>query len=287
MKYILFLLISLSFLIGNTQNNSLNGVWQGLIFKDGLADANAAIFYASFEIQNGNLVGKTREETFKTDNFAIQKIQGKALPNAISFQQKVIELKNSSSSSTWCAIDATLTYNDSTGYLSGNYTSHTCRNTTGRIVLYRSDVPFASDKKQSLTHSWHDIFLEDLKAGRKAPEIRNLERKNFKFQTIYFDHDKTEIKPEYFAYLNKMIQVVNGHSDLRIKVTGNTDAVGTDAYNEDLSARRAKAIRDYFVRNGLSEKRLEIDFKGEKNPVGNNNTTEGKRKNRRVEFEFI
>ena len=74
---------------------------------------------------------------------------------------------------------------------------------------------------------------------------------------------------------------------MRVKVTGHTDADGSDAYNDELSKRRAKAIVDYFEAHGLSEDRLEFDFKGEHEPVDSNNTSSGKQRNRRVDFKFI
>lgn len=84
-----------------------------------------------------------------------------------------------------------------------------------------------------------------------------------------------------------MIQIVKGHSDLRVQVTGHTDAEGTNGYNDILSKKRAEAIIKYFVDNGLSEDRLKFDFKGENNPAATNDTAEGRQKNRRVDFEFI
>ena len=84
-----------------------------------------------------------------------------------------------------------------------------------------------------------------------------------------------------------MARVVNGHSDLRIKIIGHTDADGSDIYNIDLSARRAKAIQEYFLKCGLESFKLVIDFKGEKMPIDNNQTSEGKQHNRRVDFQFI
>jgi outer membrane protein OmpA-like peptidoglycan-associated protein len=84
-----------------------------------------------------------------------------------------------------------------------------------------------------------------------------------------------------------MTRVVDGHTDLRIKVTGHTDNVGSDAYNIDLSKRRAQSLIDFFVAHGLSKDRIEIDFKGESDPIDNNSTPEGKQHNRRVDFVFI
>jgi outer membrane protein OmpA-like peptidoglycan-associated protein len=84
-----------------------------------------------------------------------------------------------------------------------------------------------------------------------------------------------------------MARVVDGHSDLRIKVTGHTDGDGSDEYNINLSKRRAEAIVNYFASLGLSKDRIVIDFKGEKEPIDRNDTPEGKQHNRRVDFSFI
>ena len=106
-------------------------------------------------------------------------------------------------------------------------------------------------------------------------------------KNIYYDFDKADIRPEYEAFLKRIVYVINSHSDLRVRVTGKTDADGSDAYNDGLSERRAQAIIDFFVKAGLRRDRIVIDFKGEKNPVSDNKSAEGKQLNRRVDFEFI
>ena len=83
------------------------------------------------------------------------------------------------------------------------------------------------------------------------------------------------------------MRVIEGHTDLRIKVTGNTDADGSDVYNLELSKKRAEALINFFVSKGLSRDRIEIEFKGESNPIDTNTTPEGKQRNRRVDFSFI
>lgn len=157
----------------------------------------------------------------------------------------------------------------------------------GKVVLYRVEGSFPGETENPESHHWFDVLAKDLKKGLNAPEIRKKERDNFVFQPIYFDYDKSEIKPEFHEFLNKLIHVVEGHSDLRVKVTGHTDSDGSDAYNDGLSQRRAQAIIDFFVARGLSADRLEFDFKGEKAPADTNSTPEGRQRNRRVDFQFI
>lgn len=281
-----FLLVTLFFSFQLLAQPVLKGVWQGVLLKDGEKETESTIIFLELEVNGKTLSGKTREEYYKTDYYSIQKVKGTVEGTKISVNQSMVE-KKKISRQTICSVDMNLTYTDSTGYLSGTYISSTCRGNSGKVILYRSTVKFGTGDQPLATHYWRDRFLTDLKKGRKAPEIQEMERKNFQFQPIYFDHDKAEIKPEFYAYLSRMARVVNGHSDLRIRITGHTDADGSDIYNVDLSARRAKAIQDYFIQCGLEPFKVIIDFKGEKMPVDNNQTPEGKQRNRRVDFEFI
>ncbi len=266
---------------------NFNGVWQGLLIRDGQKQEQATLFYTSFIVNSGSLTGKTRDETYNTDFYAVKQIKGSQKNNELTINQTVIEKKKNAPNTTWCKIESTLTYNDSTGYLEGRFKSTDCKNFSGKIILYRSKATFSANDKLMLTHNWRDAFISDLKKGYNAPEIREKERKNFDFQPIYFDYDKAEIRKEYFPFLDKMIRVVDGHSDIRIKVTGHTDADGSEEYNVELSKKRAEALINYFVSHGLSKDRIEIDFKGEKNPIDSNDTPEGKQHNRRVDFAFI
>ncbi len=283
----LITIISIIFSSHLISQTNLKGNWQGVLLRDGQKNAESEIFYLSIELNGNSISGKSREEFYKSTNYIIQKTKGSVDQNQLKIAQYIVEKKKISSKITVCSIDLNLHYVDSTGYLEGTFISNSCRGNTGKIILYRSTVAFSEGEQVLIDHSWRDRFLIDLSKGRKAPEIQELERKNFQFQPIYFDHDKAEIKPEFHNYLARMARVVNGHSDLRIKIIGHTDADGSDIYNIDLSARRAKAIQEYFLKCGLETFKLVIDFKGEKMPIDNNQTPEGKQHNRRVDFLFI
>jgi outer membrane protein OmpA-like peptidoglycan-associated protein len=286
MKFI-FLFFTILFTQGLLAQNSILGSWKGVMYPDGSNEKEAILFYLDLVGSGDQISGKTRNEIYMTDLYSVKKIKGEFDKNKVSFKEFVVESKKSSSKVTWCSSDFKGEYNDSTGYLSGTFLSSTCRRMSGKFVLYRSKDKFPEKEETEYGHAWRDDLIKSLKLGQNAPEIRELERKNFVFQPIYFDHDKAEIKIEYQVYLKEMIRVVNGHSDLRIQITGHTDAVGPDSYNILLSERRAKSIEVFFKGNGLELKKLVIDFKGEKEPVDNNETSEGKQKNRRVDFKFI
>lgn len=285
MRYLLTIYLTLFFV--PLYFGQLSGVWQGIMIKDGSINDQSTLVFAHFEISDGNVSGNTRNEMYDTDLFAVKKIRGTSIQNKLSFSEFVIEKKKNNSKINWCNISADLIYDDSTGYLTGRYTSSDCKRNNGKIILYRFKGEFPKDEESALSQVWYTRFLIDLKKGYNAPEIREKERKSFVFQPIYFDYDKDELKSEYFSFLIKMVRVVDGHSDLRIKVTGHTDSDGSDSYNEDLSRRRAEALINFFVSQGLSIDRIVLDFKGEKEPVDTNSTPEGKQKNRRVDFSFI
>jgi OOP family OmpA-OmpF porin len=263
-----------------------SGQWQGIYLKNDSIWQNGQPIYFDFEIINNLLDGKCRTEKYNTNDFQVFKLGGK-LENkkTLTINQKSI-FKESSKSNGSCFLSFKMEYNFTTGYLEGTYESK-CPEEKGKIILYKSKFDF-NDKPEPLqAHSWFDRFANDLKEGLSSPEQRLVELRNFKFDPIYFDYDKYEIKGEYQDYLRKMIKMVKSHSDLRIKITGHTDADGSDKYNEKLSQNRAKALIRFFEENGLEKSRVVIDFKGEKQPVDSNKTPEGKQKNRRVDFAFI
>ena len=263
-----------------------SGQWQGIIVTSESSWENGSPIYFDFEIINNLVDGKCRVETYSKEQFQISKLGGKLdSTRYLKIFQKTV-LKESSKSSNPCLLTINLEYNFTTGYLEGTYDSK-CPDVKGKIILYKSKFDF-NDKPEPLqAHSWFDRFVNDLKDGLSSPEQRLVELRNFKFDPIYFDYDKFEIKVEYYEYLRKMIKMVKSHSDLRIKITGHTDADGSDKYNEKLSKNRAKALIRFFEENGLEKSRIVIDFKGEKQPVESNKTPEGKQRNRRVDFTFI
>lgn len=273
--------------VSSSFSQNLEGYWRGALIPNGMTIEKGSILQLDISINQTEVEGISRDELYGTETFALKNIKGTFSENKITFKQTVITKKTSPSKTNWCKMDAELTYNSKTGYLEGTYKSNDCRNVAGKIILYKTDIKPSREEKPSESHVWYDILIRDLKKGLSAPEIRKIERDNFVFKPIYFDYDKAEILPEFNDFLNSIIRIVEGHSDLRVKVVGHTDADGSDAYNDELSKRRAEAIIGFFVARGLSRDRIEIDFKGEKNPVGNNSTPEGKQKNRRVDFSFI
>lgn len=284
----LFFVISILFtpILGYSQ--SISGLWKGSYYSNGTSPEKGIVIYLEIKQEKaGDITGKSRSEIYDTEDYALKNVKGQTKEKNISLNEITISKKTPKIKNGACRTQLQLTYNETTGYLEGTYSSSECKNHLGKIILYRYDGVFPEEQTNPESHHWFELLAKDLKKGLNAPEIRKKERDNFVFQPIYFDYDKSEIKPEFHTFLNKLIHVVEGHSDLRVKVTGHTDSDGSDAYNDGLSKRRAQAIIDYFVSKGLSPDRLEFDFKGEKSPVDTNQTSEGRQRNRRVDFQFI
>jgi OOP family OmpA-OmpF porin len=103
----------------------------------------------------------------------------------------------------------------------------------------------------------------------------------------FFDFDKSVLKAEGKAKLDDLVGKVKGINLEVIIAVGHTDSVGTDAYNQKLSVKRADAVKAYLVSKGIEKNRVYTEGKGEKQPVADNKTSAGRSKNRRVEIEVV
>lgn len=102
---------------------------------------------------------------------------------------------------------------------------------------------------------------------------------------VYFDFDKSIVTAESAERLNKAVEILKNRPDEKVTIVGWTDWTGSDTYNVKLSERRAQAVRDYFVSQGLDVSRFEVVGKG-KSFKFSNHTGDGRHKNRRVELVF-
>src|SRR5471032_691517 len=103
----------------------------------------------------------------------------------------------------------------------------------------------------------------------------------------FFDFDKAVLKPEGKAKLDDVTSKLGSINLEVIIAVGHTDSVGSDEYNQKLSVRRAEAVKAYIISKGVEANRVYTEGKGEKQPVADNKTAEGRAKNRRVEIEVV
>ncbi len=103
----------------------------------------------------------------------------------------------------------------------------------------------------------------------------------------FFDFDKSVLKSEAKAKLDDLVGKTSAVALEVIIAVGHTDSKGTDAYNQKLSVQRSEAVKAYLVSKGIEKNRVYTEGKGEKQPVADNKTSEGRAKNRRVEVEVV
>jgi len=103
----------------------------------------------------------------------------------------------------------------------------------------------------------------------------------------FFDFDKATLKPAGKAKLDDLVGKVKGINLEVIIAVGHTDNVGSDVYNQKLAVKRAESVKAYLVSKGIEKNRIYTEGKGEKQPVADNKTSEGRAKNRRVEIEVV
>ncbi|MBE0622054.1 MAG: OmpA family protein [Burkholderiales bacterium] len=103
----------------------------------------------------------------------------------------------------------------------------------------------------------------------------------------HFDFDKSALKPEGKARLDDLVGKLKAVNLEVIIAIGHTDSIGSKAYNQKLSVRRANSVKAYLVSKGIEANRIYTEGKGETQPVADNRTKQGRAKNRRVEIEVV
>ena len=107
------------------------------------------------------------------------------------------------------------------------------------------------------------------------------------FENIQFDHNKHTLTTASEDILDRVSMYLTTKSALMIRLTGHTDDVDTEKFNMNLSKNRVKAVQKYLVDRGILKSRIEIDWKGEKEPLVDEKTSEARAKNRRVELKIL
>jgi OOP family OmpA-OmpF porin len=126
-----------------------------------------------------------------------------------------------------------------------------------------------------------DMTLAPIEVSRVEPDMV------IALNNIFFDFDKFTLKAESFPELNRIVTLMKEKATMTVEIAGHTDATGPDQYNLSLSERRAKAVSNYLVEKGIAADRITTTFFGKTKPKESNETKEGRRKNRRVEFKIL
>jgi len=187
------------------------------------------------------------------------------------------------------AADIEITIN-STGEV---YTSLKSNSSTGKFLL---SLPAGKNYGISVAAEGYLFHSEnfDLPKGdgfnlvNKDIELKNIKvGSNITLRNVFFNSGKWDVKSDSYAELDRLVALLSDIPALKIELSGHTDNVGSVSFNELLSQRRADAVVNYLVGQGVDKKRLSAKGYGQSKPVDSNNTAEGRALNRRTEFEII
>lgn len=103
---------------------------------------------------------------------------------------------------------------------------------------------------------------------------------------VNFAFDSAEISPKYYSELEKVSSVMKEHPEYSVRLEGNTDSIGSEAYNQKLSEKRAIAVSKALTKLGVPAEKITTAGLGESNPIATNKTAEGRAENRRVDAKF-
>jgi len=161
--------------------------------------------------------------------------------------------------------------------------------------------PFGVTWKSAFDLCWRDAFWTPetgiqgcdgvpapvAQAPAQAPVVAPTAQKVVLNADTFFDFDKSVIKPEGRQVLDQVAAQTRQLNLETLIATGHTDSTGPAAYNQGLSERRANAVKDYLVSQGVPADRVYVEGKGASNPIASNATREGRAQNRRVEIEIV
>jgi OOP family OmpA-OmpF porin len=165
------------------------------------------------------------------------------------------------------------------GYL-GDSSGHYVLDSSGHCVYTSSWTKELATKECN-----PELFPEEVAAAPAPPPVPVYEKHTIS-ATALFDFDKYALKPEGKEAITGIVNELKASKDkvIDINVVGHTDSIGTEEYNQELSVRRANAVKEFMVSEGIDPSIIDVKGMGELDPVASNSTAEGRALNRRVEI---
>ena len=129
--------------------------------------------------------------------------------------------------------------------------------------------------------------VEEKESEPQATEAVPTVGETLTLREIYFQYDKTILLQQSYNELQRLLRLLEANPKMRIEIGGHTDSKGSVEYNQRLSEGRAKAVADYLIEHGINAKRLEFKGYGKSRPIDDNDSEEGRARNRRVEIKIL
>lgn len=281
---ILVILFFIASLNGFAQN--VSGNWQGILThpQDTIGFSDNFAFWLNIEQEGDSIFGFSRIELGNTKNFSVMHFKG-------SFKNQHLEVVENAWEEShmaegvfinWCLKRMSFIYHweDSTETLRGVWSSNKdCG--PGEIFLHRSAKEFSKVTPQSTDYVTFKEFKQRVAVGQDVKAIKVI------LPQVTFEADQSKLLPDSRPILKDLKDVMIANPGLQINILGHTGNIGLDQYNMTLSLQRAKTVKDFLEKLGVPESRIHYQGFGEARPVADNTSEEGRKKNRRIEFEII
>jgi len=261
--YLLFLMLSQK-VCGQID---LSGEWEGKAIQPHVGWD----FKVSFEHKGNQIVGGTYyEDENNPGHYAAYKVKGKFSNNVLSYEEYEIVKEQKISTSNWCYVICNFDY-----YEKGDSMFLVCKRARSWTAA-KTECPLADcilKKKKTVKVKTETELPSEVKLNEKIT-----------LKNIQFPANKHEVMPSSYPELNSLADFLKAHPSVKIQIIGHTDKGSTPTFNQALSEGRANAVMNYLINNGVQKHRLSAIGKGGTMPVADNNTVEGRQKNRRVEI---
>ncbi len=149
------------------------------------------------------------------------------------------------------------------------------------VTAVHKDYVFSSnnfDLKKDTTYEEVDLQLNLNKVTVNSSVI---------LRNVFFDYGKSELKPESKTEADRLYELMKKHPKMTVEISGHTDNVSSKKFNKELSQKRANAVANYIIKKGINRKRFKTVGYWFSKPIADNNTKEGRKQNRRVEFKIL
>jgi len=287
LKKFVFIFFCFSSAVLFSQSNPANfitGTWHGVLLQPDSTRApftNYA-FWLDLRQSGDSVFGVSRIEVNNTLLFGVMNLRGTFVNNTFHFEETGILNQSVDNRFYWCIKKGDLVYDAKLGVLKGPWSAispSTCA--PGEITVYKSE----KIQDNSVAPCREYVKFEEF--AKMLSTQSSLLCKMVIIESLQFDKSKSTLLPSSTPALNKVVELLKQYPTVQILILGHTDDEGDDSQNLLLSFQRSKTVSDYLAQAGINKTRLKCEGFGESRPIADNDTEEGKTKNRRVELEVI
>lgn len=265
------------------------GDWQGIFSQPDNKKIDNYAYWLRLQVTGKQVEGFARIEIASTEAYGVMQVKGVLGEHALTFTETRTIREHNPTGLDWCKKFAKLRYDPDREALTGSWYADNCKN-NGEVLVFRSQTPF----------HFHDRPVAEQSSLAELRRLLRQRQTESTAQTVSLVSRKIEIEPINFLtssyqideasqqYLrSQIVPFLKEASSLRLMISGHTDNVGDSQQNLQLSIARAKAVVDLLVSAGISSSRLRYNGYGDSQPIASNGTWEGRKRNRRVEFEIV